>query len=397
MHTNSIKARPFVISTLVALCGVAASAQSTTGTLRTDQPSATQRGQQTSRALVYFSTLKGTDITNSSGDTVAEIEDIIFDRYSGDISAIIVDADESRVISPSEIEAELQSDGSLKFTTALTEATINSHQKFDAAAFEPTNFGVANYQAWWTNYDQTANTWQSKNPVPSKNWTERARSMDSTKVDGEVTAVYRIEGESGAYRTVAEIQGSDGQKRTVLLGPAWYLAEHQTLPSRGQKVSMSLYPIETVEGAEWAASQVAIDGGKPIDLRTGKEMNPAWATPERGLISQRRLVLASNIVGDNAKCREDFSGDVDDLVIDHNAGRVLAFSVDPNENFLGMGDTSRLIPLSVASHINKDEIYIDATKDMIVKSPAAPSSLNEMNNAWNIDEIFNQRPIAYRR
>ncbi len=62
-----------------------------------------------------------------------------------------------------------------------------------------------------------------------------------------------------------------------------------------------------------------------------------------------------------------------------------------------MSDTTRMIPLSVATVSSDDLIFVDATKDMIVNAPAAPDKLQPLNANWDLDSKYQQRPTTSRR
>lgn len=229
--------------------GLAACAASTLSVyeLRAQQPmhDHTRQGDATkmkaSRALCYFSSLKGMNVNDASGSKVTDIKDVVFDRNSGDIMGYVVDADEDRLLSPHDIRAMLKDDGTVTLTSNLSAEAIETRQQFEAGAFDESN--PTSHREWWDRYE-----------------------VDATK----------------------------------------------------------------------------------------------WS---------------------------DY-GDATDMDNHDNTNR--------DTNFLGIGDKSRLVPLSVANITRDGKIYLDASQSMLTNSPVAPRSFKDLNNAWNLDEIFNQRPIAYR-
>lgn len=348
--------------------------------------------------LSYFNQLKGTNVKGADNATVCEIKDVIFDRHSGDIAGYVVSDD--RVIAPSELTAVVDDDGKIQMRTALTKDALKARMEFDDDAFDTKAGSSPTVSAWWNRFAAESKK-QINSDMPTYH-PEKIKSTDRLDVRGTIDSLDRVRGEGSTYRTVATIREEDGNVRTVVLGPTWYLADERVLPVRGQKVELTVVPLETSggdEGEQWVASRMRIDGGKSIVLRDGDALAPVWfknGDTDNAMSVQRRMLLATSLSGDDVKCREESSGEIENLVIDHNSNRVLALVIDPNENFMGAADTLRLIPLSVASPSSDDLVYVDADKSMIVNAPAAPSNLAELNNAWKIDSMFKQRPIANR-
>ncbi|HLP83906.1 MAG TPA: hypothetical protein VK157_06110 [Phycisphaerales bacterium] len=348
--------------------------------------------------LSYFNQLKGTNVKGADNSTVFEIKDVIFDRHSGDIAGYVVSDD--RVVAPGELTAVVDDDGKIQMRTSLTKDAMKARMEFDDDAFDTKAGNSPTVSAWWNRFAAESKK-QINSDMPTYH-PEKIKSTDRLDVRGTIDSLDRVRGEGSTYRTIATIREEDGNVRTVVLGPTWYLADERVLPVRGQKVELTVVPLETSggdEGEQWVASRMRIDGGKSIVLRDGDALAPVWfknGDTDNAMSVQRRMLLATSLSGDDVKCREESSGEVENLVIDHNSNRVLALVIDPNENFMGAADTLRLIPLSVASPSSDDLVYVDADKSMIVNAPAAPSNLADLNNAWKIDSMFKQRPIANR-
>lgn len=417
--------------------GLAACAASTLSVyeLRAQQPmhDRTRQGDATkmkaSRALCYFSSLKGMNVNDASGSKVTDIKDVVFDRNSGDIMGYVVDADEDRLLSPHDIRAMLKDDGTVTLTSNLSAEAIKTRQQFEAGAFDESN--PTSHREWWDRYEVDATKWSDYGDATDmdnhdntnrdtnrdsnrdtnrdtdrdtdrqsqRDWTERLNTT-STPVqrEGEVIAVDRVSGGPLGYRTIIEVRDQSGKTEKLYLGPTWYLSDQSVLPRRGQRITYKALPAENIDGATYAVTEVGVNGGKMVTLRQGNAYDPAWTSGRSNMTSawRPRVNLASNIVGDNVYMQDTDSCDVEDLVIDVKQGRVLALAIDPDENFLGIGDKSRLVPLSVANITRDGKIYLDASQSMLTNSPVAPRSFKDLNNAWNLDEIFNQRPIVYR-
>jgi len=87
------------------------------------------------------------------------------------------------------------------------------------------------------------------------------------------------------------------------------------------------------------------------------------------------LVLASELDGKTLNCRAETCGEVEDVIIECMTGRVAFVSIDPDSNFLGMGDTLRLVPWGVVTPGADNKLWIDGSRAMIEASPEVPKDL----------------------
>jgi hypothetical protein len=112
------------------------------------------------------------------------------------------------------------------------------------------------------------------------------------------------------------------------------------------------------------------------------------------IAQQRRRLIATGVTGvtgGDVKCRETVLGEVENLVIDHASW--LALVINPEEAFLGLNVTIRLVPVSVADPAANDVIYLDATVEMILQSRAAPKIIADWNTNWKLESLYNRRAI----
>jgi hypothetical protein len=94
--------------------------------------------------------------------------------------------------------------------------------------------------------------------------------------------------------------------------------------------------------------------------------------------------LLSELHGAKVQARGQDCGNVDDIILDQPSGFVAFFAIDPDENFLGIADTTRLVPATVASFGNDAVLRIDASKEMVLQSKEMPDELTtlEQGNAY---------------
>ncbi|MGE3108866.1 MAG: PRC-barrel domain-containing protein [Phycisphaerales bacterium] len=396
-------------SRLVALACIAGLACSVAPALAQKQPidpkmPSRDAAAEHRRALSYFTTLKGSNLMNEQDESVAEVRDVIFDRHSGDIAAYVVSSSwfgwggTARILFPDEVKYSTGDDGKVTLRANIADKdALKGRMTFDEKVFDSDKDNNPHTE-WWNRFTSESGKMVG-NTAPSYE-AEKITSTTPTEVKGTVTSVDRERGKGQVYSSVIEVRDRDGSTRKIIIAPAWYLSDHDAMPMRGQTVTVKAVPIEERHGAKWAACRLDIDGGKSVELRKGDNWSPAWYNgeiSEESMAVQRRLVLGSKVIGKEVKCREELSGEVENLVLDHAGDRVVAYVIDPNEAFLGIGDTTRLIPVSVASPRINGAVYVDATKDMILKAPAAPTNLSDLNNRWELDQVFEQRPIRSRR
>lgn len=357
------------------------------------------------RAMCYFTNLTGLNIKNSKDETVGEVRDIIFDRHSGDIAAYVVSSswfpwgDTQRVLFPSEVHHTTDADGKIHLNVDIADKeALKERLSIHTDAFSIDKAGTSDSLAWWNRFStESDGVNRTKPPVYPA---ERITNTKPVVVEGDIVAVDRVIGDGNVYRSVIQVRDKDGNKRTILVAPVWYLSDQEAMPMRGRTVRIDAVPIDELDGATWAASTIQTEGGKKVTLRRGDALTPSWISGESGdatMAMRRRLVLGSSLIGKEVKCREELSGEIENLVIDHAAERVTAYVIDPNDNFLGVADTTRLIPASVASPTIGGTVYLDATKDMILRAPAAPDNLNDLNMRWELDKVFDQRSTSSKR
>ena len=99
--------------------------------------------------------------------------------------------------------------------------------------------------------------------------------------------------------------------------------------------------------------------------------------------------LASALRGAEIRCAADECGKVDDLIVEVRTGRVVFLSIDPNQNFLGIGDTKRLAPWPAARWNAAEEVVtLRATREQITSAPETPRDLSTIANAERVAAIY---------
>ncbi len=131
-----------------------------------------------------------------------------------------------------------------------------------------------------------------------------------------------------------------------------------------------------------------------LQLR-GSDGSPAWAlkTVESGgqhySTPYSRYLLLSDLPGKKIDCRGNDLGKVHEIILDRHSGDIAFLSVDPNQNFLGINDTKRLVPWSVATVMLDGTVRIDASKEMVLASPETPSDPTKLNGGAYAERVYN--------
>ena len=101
-----------------------------------------------------------------------------------------------------------------------------------------------------------------------------------------------------------------------------------------------------------------------------------------------RYLLMSDLPGSKIDCRGSELGRVHDVIVDRVSGEIGFLSVDPNQNFLGIGDTKRLVPWSVAHVTLAGGLRLDASKEMVLASPETPKDPTTLNTGGFADRAY---------
>lgn len=215
-----------------------------------------------------------------------------------------------------------------------------------------------------------------------RDWSDRDTMRDTTRT-------YRGYDNDEVVLTVRTEQG---ETKKVVLGPSWHVLGSDAAPVRGDTVTILAYNVSPdtkaqqpgqrqdpalrqPQGEKIYVARSIQTNGRQATLRD-QEGKPAWMKDRYTQQDMRaRYLLFSDLNGKSVQCRGQSCGEVADVIIESNSGRVAFLSVDPDENFLGIADTHRLIPSNVVS-VTKDHVIVDASKEMILASRQAPEDRN---------------------
>jgi hypothetical protein len=230
-------------------------------------------------------------------------------------------------------------------------------------------------------------TWDTRtedaNGMPQQ---RQDQAGETTELSGNITKLERKDMGNGQYWAVATID-ADGEQTWVVLGPAWHVYGNDRAPIRGDTFEGTVrrgdddYMIvdrATINGNEFRFKD---DRGQHTwrgDGRTGA------SDDDRG---QGALVLLSEVSERDAKTRESDWGQIEDSIIELSSGTVPFLVLDPDENFLGIGDEYRVVPWTIVS-VGDESVVIDATKDMLTSAETLPEDVRVFTMPRNLREVY---------
>lgn len=363
------------------------------------QGSQTQRDQQV-RNLTFIrsSDLLGADLRNNVDEDLGTIDDVIVNRGTGRIEHVVIREGgflgfggshvalpfEALVINPAEetvtlnVAADAIEEGGRALPQGWTRLEDGWEDRLDTLPTART----AREQSW----DKRGDT----NGMPQQ---RQASGGEATELNGRITSLDRKDMGNGEQWAVATVetrgQGRDGDggEKKVVLGPAWHVYGSERAPIRGDTFEGTVHKGDddymivdraTINGEEFRFKD---DAGQPSwrsDRRTGDSGD-----------QQRHgaLVLLSEVSERDAKTRESNWGQIEDSIIELSSGAVAFLILDPDENFLGIGDEYRVVPWTIVS-VGDESVVIDATKDMLTSAETLPEDVRVFTMPRNLREVY---------
>lgn len=234
--------------------------------------------------------------------------------------------------------------------------------------------------------------------APRSAWDDQNLDFSrATKVRGTVRDIERVYVPNHGEQMVAVVDAEGGGTQRVAFGPSWYMSGAKSMPSRGDKIVLDAVQLPATTGEHGTVTLLATsvrtrDNADDMRLR-GKE-GTAWGQKTYSSNGRTyaepayRFIRISDLEGATLDCRSADCGKVEDVIVDVANGRVAFLSIDPDQNFLGMGDTKRLAPWSIVTVSLDDRVRLDADKDMILASPKTPRDFRNIYSSGELDNMY---------
>jgi len=307
--------------------------------------------------------LKGMPVYGSDSKKIGDVSNVVFDRFDGSIESVAVDLgllSKTVAVPFSQFSWATPAGEDARLSIRMTEDQLKALPAFDKDRLkEYTPSGVT----VWTNRND---------PFPSTQST-------AGPVTGTVERIDTIEMSDGDEYTVLVISGGANGSRRVVLGPNWYTRGASYVPFRGAEITVNAYEVQHEGRPLLVATEIRDSQGRTSTYR-GNDSKPRW-TREDALTPteyQGRYLLLSNLEGRDVQANAQSCGKIDDVILERSSGQIAFLSIDPDENFLGIADTKRLVPYSLAVIPVDGPAQVDASKEMVVASIETPSDLDTL-------------------
>lgn len=333
------------------------------------QPDRDSQRLETKRAdyplrFASSSTLLGSDLKNPKNETIGSVEDFIVDRGSGRIAYAVIESGDFLGLGGKSFALPYERldyvAGSESFLAAMTEDQIKRQTEF-----LPENWTDLNHTSWMEKMEG----WVSGDDRDAQQrFRKAAESKDRIEIEGTVAEVSRVD---GAYseNAVLRVLGEDGSAHDVVLGPTWYVMGAERTPMRGDPIKVTAVKCD----GQTHAMTVEVQGQtKHYRAPNG---DAQWSASN---LDVPRYILLSDLVGRSVDVAGTTSGEVQRALIEAGSGRVAFIGFDPNENFLGLGDTIVLVPWSVF-RIGAETVSLDANQKSVERAMGWPEDVGTLN------------------
>lgn len=403
---NTRNTRTSLVLTLIAgtslSAGLAAAQTGHDGTRSSDrstlrgQPADARHDAQARARVLHFvksGAILGSSVYNANGEKLGSVDDIVVNRGNGRIMSVVLrdggllgiggkliavpysafgyDASKSRLtldVTPERLEQapasgpdewlELESDD---WTEELTESYREMMRSLDAEKRDAYAAGIS--------------------------------EAETERIKGTITKVVRDITVRGEEQVVVHVRTKDGETRPVILGPSWYVMSQAGAPMRGDSISTEAYVLPR-DGKNRLVARTATIDGSDLSVRN-TDGTPRWDVEDsgwsdanvRGSTAMSPLLRLTDLVGMSAHARDDEGGEIADAVLELESGRIAMVTLDPNENFLGIGDDVKCVPWPVAS-VGTDTVRIDADREMLLECESMPEQVSVFAAPARLEPVY---------
>jgi sporulation protein YlmC with PRC-barrel domain len=330
-------------------------------------------------------------VVNNNGEDIANVSDLILDRGTGRIEYVVVKTGTTFGLGGRAIAVPFGSfaweaaGGKDRFILGQTIEQLKQYAEYTPETWKALREAAKDDKSVLRQRLDTDGI-SASDPY--------AGNLDAAKqstVTGEITNVERVRTSKFGEQVQITVETAQGAKK-VTLGPSWYVNGSAAAPMRGDKVVVETVALPRDADSLLAGTHIHI-GKNELHLRDTNG-SPAWALKQvdaggktySSLYS--RYLLLSDLPGMKIDCRGNECGKVYDIILDRTSGEIGFLSIDPNQNFLGISDTKRMVPWSIALVMLDGTMRIDASKEMVLASPETPSDLSTLNTGTHAERVY---------
>lgn len=371
-------------------------------TIAADTPQRAHSGQEmnTKAQLLTFkraSVLLGSEVNTQAGEAVGTVSELVVERGDGTVRYVILSVGGVLGIGDSEYAVPYSA-----FSHDLTTDTLTIDT--DGIDFDRPDELERRYG--WLAFG--SDSWSDVLNSPARDVRDGVSSVyqdpyiDSIRNAGEksfvgvIVDVDRRPLSTGIEQVRATVDTAERGQRTVVLGPTWFLSKHDAVPMLGDEVSVRAFSYDK-DGDEYLIAREIDHRGETIKLR--KESGDATWSVRRDSsgavpVGTGRFVGISEVIGMEAMTRgAEQAGEIDDVIVELGTGRVVLLGYDPNENFLGIGDTELSVPWNAVS-VGEEFVRIDADFDVLRECERMPDSVAEYEDRARLTPVFEVFGVA---
>lgn len=330
-------------------------------------------------------------VINSSGDKIAQVTDLIIERGTGRVDYLVLKTDTTfglggRAVLVPYADFRWDPAGKDRLVLASTAEQLKALPEYTPKSWAELKESSGGSE------DELHRRLASDVAASSDPYAGGLTSAKKMHIEGKIRSVDRVQTSTFGEQTQVTVEAADGSTKNVTLGPSWFVNSSGAAPMRGDTVVIDALELPRDPDQLFAAVESRI-GDRSLKLRDSNGA-AAWT---KGTVesdghtyssSYSRSVLASTIYGATVDCRGNECGKVADMIVESQTGTVAFLSIDPNQNFLGIGDTKRLVPWSVASSALSGTIRLDASKEMVLASPETPSNASTLNSGNHLERAY---------
>jgi sporulation protein YlmC with PRC-barrel domain len=334
---------------------------------------------------------------NANGDEIASVSDLIMDRGSGRIEYVVIKTGTTLGMGGRAVAIPFGSfrweTGKDRFVLASTAEQLKQFPEYTPESWKAMKESVKD--------DKNALRQRLAADAASPNdpYSGTLDTAKKARIEGEITKVERVRTTTFGEQVVITVATADKTARRIALGPSWYINSAPAAPMRGDKVVVDTLALPRDPDQLLAGTHLRT-GDRELHLRN-TDGSAAWALQtveaegHNYSTTYTRYLVLSHLSGMKVDCRGNECGKVNDIILDRRSGEIGFLSIDPNQNFLGLSDTKRLIPWSVATVTLDGKVRIDASKEMVLASPETPADLATLNGGTHAEGCT--RPSTSRR
>jgi sporulation protein YlmC with PRC-barrel domain len=330
-------------------------------------------------------------VVNNNGEEIASVSDLILDRGSGRIAYAVIKTGTTfgmggRAIAIPYASLRWDTSGKDRFILASTPEQLKQLPEFTVESWK------ALMDTKKDDRSELRQKLMAEAASPSDPYAGDLDTAKKSRVSGEITKVERTRTSTFGEQVVISVLTPEGATKKIALGPSWYINSAAAAPMRGDTVVVETLALPRDPDQLLAGTHLK-SGDRELQLRDTSG-SPVWALPtvESGgrTVSTlySRYLLQSHLPGMKVDCRGNECGKVADVIVDRNSGEIGFLSIDPNQNFLGIGDSKRLIPWSVATVALDGTVRLDASKEMVLASPQTPSDTATLNSGTHAELVY---------